>query len=212
MFLSFLAITAASAAIINLLVANDAANDTANYQKDQLKLAQLSLAWEKEQADIANQAALTGMETDLDLLQTQLLADTAELGTYERALSKFDAYADVKKDTAVEAGRSTFDQLMGNYENTAAFMAATGRSGGSGTIVSNTAEKNLERYAGEDLVYNTTGGGLFADQYQQLVADLTEEKTGITEQIGVFEESIGILVASIGTTEAGIADLEAALL
>ena len=181
-------------------------------QEDAATLAQDSLTWEKEQADIANQSMLTGMQTDLDILNTELFVDQEQLATYERALSGFDAYSTTKQTAAVEQGRGTFDQLMSNYEGTEALMAATGRGAGSGAIVGNAAEKSLERYAGSDLLYNTTGGGLFADQYQQLVTDLAEEKLGITGQISVFEESIGIIEESIETTEAGIEALEAALL
>lgn len=176
-------------------------------QEDQLALAQKQQSLAEDQWDVELESMRTGLENDLLTMDTNLEEIQQNKSNYETALANFGQYADIQKSTAQEQGRNTFNQLLGNYEGTQVALAAQGRTAGSGAAVTEQSRNALQRFAGADLAFNTTGGGLFAKQYQQLESDLGLKKQEIQSQIDIFSKAETNTEEAIANTEEEIDNL-----
>lgn len=177
----------------------------------QADIAEQELALAQDQADISNHSTLTSLKTDLSTMNIQLAQYTSELSSYETALSNFDAYANLQTESAIATGKENYNTLLENYEGSVVAAAASGRTTGSAALASENELSSLESYAGEDLEFNLTGGGLFAEEYQQLVSDLAAEKSSIEDQIDVYNTAIDETNSAISELEISISDLETAI-
>lgn len=149
------------------------------------------------------------------LKQAKLQVTSAQTGidTYQMALDLFPDYSDYVKDVANTEGEAQYNQLLSNFENTEVIAAATGRAGAgtSASRVTGKARGNLTEFVGEDLLFNTEGGGLFAQGFQQLVNNLSAEQQQYEGQLAIFEETLELLTGEGGMIEiieAGLAELE----
>lgn len=206
-----LALGAIAAGIGSLVGAGTAIASTVKQNEiadQELALAEEQAALAQEQADIEKESTLAGLRSDVGAMELNLLEYGEKLATYETALTRHSAYADVQKSSMKEQGRSQHNQLLGNFEGTAVGLAAQGRTAGSGALIESTARGALERFSGSDLQFNTTGGGLFAKQYRELEMDLGAKEQEITSQINIYKDSISSTKASIADLEGSIEDIE----
>lgn len=178
-------------------------NDISTGEK-QADIAEEQLDLDKVNAYQGALSNLTSMKESQEQLANTITATEGSISEYQQFLDRFPAYEQLQKEQALEQGRTAQMQLMQNFAASEVTAAASGTTGSS-SLVAQQAKGEVVRQFGTDLKADAFGG-LFGQQYNELVLDLQAEKTQAIGQIDILGTSLDSLKESFGAYDATIAE------
>lgn len=171
---------------------------------EQQDIAEDQLDLEKVNAYQSSLSNLTSMQESQEQLANTITATEGSISEYQQFLDRFPAYEQLQKEQALEQGRVNRMELMQNFAGSEVMAAARGTTGSS-TLVAQQAKGEVVRQFGEDMQADAFGG-LFGQQYNELVLDLQAEQTQATEQIGILGTSLESMRESYSGYDTAISD------
>ena len=148
--------------------------------------------------------AIVGYETDIDLAEENTTDAERRISAYDQTLADWNQTQSLAESNLLSEGQGQYSQQMQNFQNIQTSMSAKGQTGGSSQILSDVAQKQVEKFAGEDLTLNRSGGGTFSQIWDNTQSEFRDNKAStllgkqdLYKSISIYNKNIKTNMASI---------------
>lgn len=149
------------------------------------------------------------MKQQVGQLGVSIQETESNISAYESFLARYPEYAQFEEEKFKTEGEAEYRQLMENYGMINVLAGATGRTGAGTSFgaVGKQAMEGVQRFVGEDMSLDATGG-LYGMGYKELMGNLQLEQETATRQLDIYRTSLDTLFESKTETEDVLAELE----
>ncbi len=164
---------------------------------------------QREQWELEKKLTALELKQQAGQLGVSILETESDISAYESFLARYPEYARFEEEKFKAEGEAEYRQLMENYGMINVLAGATGRAGAGTSFgeVGKQATEDVQRFAGEDMTLDKTGG-LYGMGYQELMGNLQLEQEAATRQLDIYRTSLDTLLESRGEIEDVLAELE----